>query len=280
MAGTGPRLLRVDAQPLRAGSLAHSRTLRSAIETLLAAPHAGVFLDFDGTLSPLQDDPETVLPSPGIVAEMEALATRIARVAVISGRNASFVHDKLGTSSRIDIYGLYGMEHRAADGSITVDPEIARWVPVIRSLLEDARRELPASVYVEDKHLSVALHYRRAVEQRAAVEAWSAKRVRETGVVAQPGRMVTELRPPVDWDKGDVVAGLISGLDVAWYFGDDLGDVPAFAVLGEQSGALNPVRFSVSNDSEIDELAALADFVLAAPDVVAELLAMVNARAG
>jgi trehalose 6-phosphate phosphatase len=46
-----------------------------------------------------------------------------------------------------------------------------------------------------------------------------------------------ELKPPVDWDKGAAVRAALPGLAGAWYFGDDLGDIPAFAALAQATAA-------------------------------------------
>ncbi|HEY3260872.1 MAG TPA: hypothetical protein VGJ95_11505, partial [Pseudonocardiaceae bacterium] len=69
-----------------------SATLQFAIEWLHAAGTASALLfDFDGVLSPIQDDPESALPSDGVVDELIALGGRIGTIAIVSSRNADFL---------------------------------------------------------------------------------------------------------------------------------------------------------------------------------------------
>jgi trehalose 6-phosphate phosphatase len=96
--------------------------------------------------------------------------------------------------------------------------------------------------------------------------------------------MVVELRPPIPMDKGRVVARLAEDLDAAWFFGDDIGDVPAFIELHRRA-AVSDGRFSalavgVGNDTPVAEVAAHADVLLAVPALVVELLRHLRAGFG
>lgn len=252
-----------------------SATLQFAIEWLHAAGTASALLfDFDGVLSPIQDDPESALPSDGVVDELIALGGRIGTIAIVSSRNADFLCSRFRDLDVIQIYGLYGLERVEPDGTIVVEPEAKEWLTTARRLLSEATAALPG-VYVEDKRLSVGLHYRRVPETRDAVEAWALQAAQRTGFRVQPGRMAVELKPPLATDKGSTVEGIIGGKRAAWYFGDDLGDVPAFAALHRKEHAdqdFSGLAVGVGNDTAVEDVRAGSDIFLTAQTLVVDLL--------
>jgi len=232
------------------------------------APESVLFFDFDGTLAPIGDDPDAVRPVDGLVDLLDQLAGAVGRVAIVSARPVEFLRERLPVRADLDLYGLYGLEIRRAGGPTEADPEALAWVPLIAELTMLARNELPTGALVEDKHLSVALHYRTAPELAGTVQRWAADRAAEHRVKAQPGRMVVELKPPVERDKGWVVRDALGADRVAWYFGDDLSDLAAFAALAEREAA-DPdflgVRVAVTNPETGAEVAAAADFTVESP---------------
>jgi trehalose 6-phosphate phosphatase len=231
----------------------------------------GFFFDFDGTLAPIQADPATVQPVAGAVEALTRLAARARLTAVVSARPVDFLQSRLGGVTDLVLYGLYGLETLNQGGSPRTDPAALPWLPVVRQVVERARRELPPSVGVEDKRLSVALHYRSRPELRAEVEHWAAAQASRLGLGAQAGRLVVELRPPVKRGKGEVVEEALPGLSGAWYFGDDVADLEAFAALDRQSAAtpeFGAVKVAVYNPETGSQLQSSADVVLSAPEAV------------
>ena len=69
--------------------------------------------------------------------------------------------------------------------------------------------------------VQVALHYRTAPQLAGQVEAWGRARAEQLGLRVQSGRMVLELKPPVDRDKGMVIREAVDQVGCAWYFGDE-----------------------------------------------------------
>ena len=198
---------------------------------LEAPERAGVLTDFDGTLSPIVDDPEAARPLPGAVDLLARLAARYRTVAVVSGRPVAYLLDRLGPLPGVTLVGLYGLEK--------MDGWRGRGPPGRPPVARDRRRSggaseaaAPPGVYVERKGLAVGLHYRQAPKAARWVLAWAVDQAAGTGLVVHYGKMSLELVPPVSTDKGLVVAGLAEGLDAACYVGDDVGDLPAFAALG------------------------------------------------
>jgi trehalose 6-phosphate phosphatase len=210
-----------------------SASLDALLAPFLAAPErAGVLTDFDGTLSPIVDEPEAARPLPEAVDVLHRLAARYARVAVVSGRPAAFLARRLrlDADSRLVASGLYGMEYAQGD-QVTTNPRAEEWRGVVHRVACEAEEQVPHEVHVERKGLSVTLHYRVCPEQAVWVRTWAEAAAARTGLLLHPARMSEELRPPVEVDKGTVVAELAEGLSAACFLGDDIGDLPAFAAL-------------------------------------------------
>lgn len=232
--------------------------------------------DFDGTLAPIADDPDLAAPVPGVIELISALADGAARVAIVSARQVSFLAAHF-TSARsgLDLYGVYGLETSSGGRTVT-DPAALPWLDTIRQLAIRAEAELPATTLVEYKRVSVALHFRRAPQTAPLVTGWAQDRAVELGLRVQPGRMVVELKPPAARDKGTVVRTVTAGVDTAWYFGDDVSDLAAFAALADREAA-DPgflgVRVAVANPESGHQVAAEADLTVPAPEQVLDLLA-------
>jgi trehalose 6-phosphate phosphatase len=237
------------------------------------AAHAALFLDYDGTLAPIVDDPEGARPVPGVPALLGRLGARLHVVAVVSGRPLSYLERALGRPAGVHLAGLYGMEEIGPDGALRRDPGAEAWRGCVDEVTGALLADAPPGVTVEPKGLSVTVHWRQAPDEaRWAQEAVTAAAER-TGLHAQPGRMSLELRPPVAADKGTVVTRLGSGCPVVGCFGDDLGDLPAFeavAALG-RAGATT-ITVAVVDAESAPEVLAMADTTVEGPEGAVALL--------
>ncbi|MFI7124126.1 trehalose-phosphatase [Nonomuraea sp. NPDC050153] len=257
-----------------ATSRAPLRFAEAVSATVSESARSGFFFDYDGTLAPIMRDPGAVLPVAGAVARLHVLARLVSKVAIVSARPAAYLRDRFSGAPQVRLFGLYGMQ-TVVDGRVRTDAGAEPWAPVMRRVAEEAARDLPREILVEDKALIVALHYRSAPALRGAVERWSSRKAAELGLREQYGRMVVELRPPVEHDKGTVVAREIETLTRAWYFGDDLSDARAFDALRggeERDPAFMGVRVAVANAETGDELARGADFTVDSPEDTPALL--------
>ena len=234
-----------------------------------------LFFDFDGTLAPVDDDPTAVRPAPKVLAALKALAPVVQRVAIVSARPVDFLRDHLGGLTGIDLYGLYGLEHSHSGGETVTEPAALPWVPTMAELADLARAELPAGALVEFKRLSVALHWRTAQQLGPAVEQWGRAQAERLGLRVQAGRMVLELKPPVDRDKGLVIGEVVRDAGGAWYFGNDVSDIKAFAALRARSAA-DPgflgVCVAVANPETGREVAEAADLTIDSPAALGDFL--------
>lgn len=236
---------------------------------------SAILTDFDGTLAPIVDDPTKAVPLPGVPATLAALGSRYARVAVISGRPVAYLVEHLGAeveASGVTLVGLYGLE-TVRGGQVQEVSSASHWRPVVDQVAREAEAEAPAGVGVEHKGLAVTLHVRAAPECLGWVETWAAAHAASSGLVAHPGRMSVELRPPLETDKGTVVTELAAGLDAVCYLGDDRGDLPAFAALSRLSQAGRDVlAVAVRSHEAPPELLGAANLVVEGPAGVLELL--------
>lgn len=230
-------------------------------------PASAVLTDFDGTLAPIVPDPEDARPLAGFPGVLCALAERFAVVAVISGRPASFLADRLlaPTGPAVRLYGGYGAEW-IEDGVVHRAPAIAPWLPVVSEVLEAARAQAPAGLEVEDKGISVALHWRRAPGTARWARRFAEECAGRTGLALLGGRQVVELQPPVGLDKGTVVEELGEGRHAVCFAGDDAGDLAAFSALDRLAGrGVAVVRMAAADEESPRQLVERADVVVQGP---------------
>ncbi len=218
---------------------------------------AALFLDVDGTLAPIVARPELASVPEETRAEVGRLASRYALVACISGRTGAEARRLVGVDGVVYV-GVHGLE---------LAPEAEGWR---EALTPFARLDWP---WLEDKGLTVALHWREAPDEvaaRAELES-VAERAGAAGLEVRWGRKVLELRPPVAADKGTAVRALLAerGLGRGLYAGDDTTDLDGFRGL---DGCEVAVRVAVASPEGPAELAEAADVVVGSPAELLELL--------
>ena len=208
---------------------------------------------------------------------------------MISGRPVAYLADHLAGAGGTELIGLYGLERLAGGSSLVrVEPAAEGWVDAVAAVAAEADRRVGGEpgeggvaadlrgVVVERKGLAVTLHYRKVPALAGSVEAFAEGQSKSTGLVAHPGKMSVELRPPVATDKGSVVIDLAQGLAAVCYLGDDTGDLPAFEaleVLRDQglSTLAVAVRSGIGDETPVGVLGA-ADLVVDGPEGVVGLL--------
>ena len=280
----GPNLVDRDAGP---GHLPVPATSggRAGLAALLDTPErALIAVDFDGTLAPIVSDPAQARALPAAVAALRALTPLVGTMAVLTGRPALIAveYGSLDQVPGIVVLGHYGRQ-RWHDGEL-VTPPPPEGLAVARerlpAVLADAAA--PDGTWVEDKTDALAVHTRRAADPTAALERLRSPLLRlaaETGLRAEPGRLVIELRPP-GADKGIALVELAGqdGRSSIMFCGDDLGDRPAFRVVRELRAKGQPGLGVCSGSAEVADLADEVDLVVDGPEGVAGLLGAIAAR--
>ena len=221
-----------------------------------------LFLDLDGTLAPIAPRPEAVGPDPRRTGMLRRLvrATR-GRLAVVSGRTLSDL-DRILEHQIQSLAAVHGLVRRDAEGLVHMSPRPASMAPALAAFRAFAARH--PGLLVEDKDLSVTLHYRQASELAAAVQEEAARVAVETGLTPQPGKMVMELRATGP-HKGDSVRAFMAEPPFAGaipiFVGDDLTDEAGFVAaeaLGGFGVLVGPERATAARYRLADPEAALS----------------------
>ncbi|MEM4780206.1 MAG: trehalose-phosphatase [Halalkalicoccus sp.] len=196
--------------------------------------------DFDGTLAPIESDPEAATITPENRTVLEELRDREdTRVAIVSGRALADVRKRVGLSG-LAYSGNHGLE-LARRGREAVHPVAAKHRARIQRICRELAAELAEieGTVVENKSVTATIHYRNTPEDavprvREAIErirsAIGDGRIRKTG-----GKEIIELRPAVRWHKGMAVSLLAEDYDdwLPVYIGDDTTDESAFRAVGD-----------------------------------------------
>lgn len=255
----------------------------------LARDAAGcvVGLDFDGTLSPIVEDPDEARIHPDAADVLVELARVVPAIAVITGRPARQVVelgdlDRLGDEiARLDtllhVFGQYGNEHWTSTERRVVAPRPpAGLATVMRELPAVLAQAGAADAYVEEKGLAVAVHTRRLDDPAGALGRLLLP-LRDLAarneLVLEPGRSVIEVRS-AGMHKGMVVHRLAEFHAARGFVfaGDDLGDVEAFNAVDDLRAEGLSTLLACSASDEQSALANRADVVVPGPAGVLDLL--------
>ncbi|MGZ4449200.1 MAG: trehalose-phosphatase, partial [Nocardioides sp.] len=213
-----------------------------------AAPSTVVGLDFDGTLSPIVDDPAAAHIHPDAAEVLVDLARQVSAVAVITGRPARQALalgglEEVGNAvadagKELYLFGQYGNERWSSTRRRVVSPRPPHGLATfLRDLPRVLRASDAADAFLEDKGLAVAVHTRRLPDPDAAF-ARLLPPLRELAashdLVVEPGRNVVEVRSP-GMHKGLAVEALAEELEAGGFLfaGDDLGDLEAFEAVAD-----------------------------------------------
>ncbi|TVQ61798.1 MAG: trehalose-phosphatase [Phycisphaerales bacterium] len=243
--------------------------LDGVVESLAAAPVLLVASDYDGTLSPIVDDPEQARPDRESMVALQALAQMPGtHVAVISGRALRDLARLTGAPTEVHLVGSHGSEFDQDFVQNLSTREVE-----LRDRVKAELEEIAGSGHgftVETKPASVAFHYRNAEngDAAAAVERVLSGPASVEGVYTKHGKMVVELAV-VGTDKGRALETIRHrvGASAALFLGDDKTDEDAFGTLaGPDVGV------------KVGEGESLAKYRVADTHAVAQLLARLAER--
>jgi len=211
-----------------------------AIRRLRDGRHLLLLLDFDGTLTEFNPDPEAVELSPERRRLLVNLSERPdVTLGIISGRRLADLRRRTQLNARTYCAGLHGLEIEGP-GVGFVHPDATKTLATIRQLRAVLSSDVAGlrGVFIEDKDLSIAAHFREAAPEIAArvpaiVERHVAPFIESGLLRLMHGACVLEVLPNIDWHKGSAVAWIRELVAsehevVPVYVGDDVTDEDAF----------------------------------------------------
>jgi alpha,alpha-trehalase len=205
-----------------------------------------IFLDYDGTLTPIVDDPAEAK----LLEQTRKVIRRLAEhysVAMISGRDLADVQNMVGIEN-IAYAGSHGFDIAGPGGQYRNQERGRRFLPALDRAepeLKNDLKDIPGA-RVERKLFAIAVHYRQVdraklveLEKRFDVVLSHYPELRKT-----TGKEIFELRPNIDWDKGKALLSLLEALYtdgsrvIPVYIGDDDTDEDAFRAIRERGIAI------------------------------------------
>ncbi|MFN3467360.1 MAG: trehalose-phosphatase, partial [Candidatus Brocadiales bacterium] len=216
-------------------------------EFLKEYKHILLFLDYDGTLTPIAKRPDLAVLSRGTRGLIESLRdSERFIVCLVSGRSITDLKARVGVEGIIYV-GNHGLEMEGL-GMRFVNATARKSRPILKRIYKELNTGLKsiAGAFVEDKGLSLTLHYRlvKKIDVPIAKDIFdtivrpylSRKEIKVNG-----GKKVLEVRPPVAWDKGKATLWVLKRYKVHLEtnsilpvcFGDDCTDESAFKAVGD-----------------------------------------------
>jgi len=216
--------------------------LEEIINKIRNANHVLLCLDYDGTLVPICSKPSLAKLS----FETKNLLTCLSQnpyifISIISGRPLNEIKKLIGIEN-ILYAGNHGFEISYKE-NCWVHPEAERTKPILKNVVKELKAQLNTidGVLIEDKGLTLSIHYRNVVGKSAK----DIKKIiqdivnpyRETLRITS-GKKVYEVRPKINWDKGKAIIKMQQMLNLKeeilkGYIGDDKTDEDAFKILRE-----------------------------------------------
>lgn len=208
-------------------------------EAVVAGERPAIFLDLDGTLVDIAEHPERIVVGERLHRILEHLRQACGgAVALVSGRAIASIDRHLGLPA-LPVAGQHGLERRTAAGTRIELPGRDALLPVRHAL--DILTERYPGVLVEDKGLTLAVHYR----QRPALASWLHRRLRALldtlppGLAIQRGKRVVEIKL-AGADKGRAITAFLAEAPFQGrrpvFIGDDVTDEAGFLAVNAVGG--------------------------------------------
>lgn len=215
-----------------------------------------LYLDYDGTLTPIAQHPRLAVLSPQkkkLLKEMAQLEET--EIAVVSGRSLKELKDFVGVPGLV-YAGNHGLEFEGPSFRF-IHPEALQAGKLFETFLERMGKEFQTfpGVWIEDKRLTLSVHYRklplsRVKEAGKKLREFLSPHLERSQLVLTQGKKVWEVRPPLRWNKGTMVSWLLARVMAhddtkkvfPLYVGDDQTDEDAFRVLKKRGLGIKVTR--------------------------------------
>lgn len=226
----------VDCLQKPSSALRHSEWIGSLVRQQKTA----LFLDYDGTLTPIARRPEEATLS----SEMRSLLHRLSShctVAIVSGRDRQNVEEMMQLD-HLTYAGSHGFDIRGAGGLHMEQESAQKVLPDLEQAEQLLRRRIEPieGAHVERKRFAIAVHYREVEDEESVLQIGRIVDEicgRHPALRKKEGKKIFELQPDVEWDKGRAILWLLEALGLnpqdllSLYLGDDVTDEDAFRML-------------------------------------------------
>ncbi len=202
-----------------------------------------LFLDFDGTLVPIQKDPRQCFLSDKIKSQLLLLAgSQCCYLIVLSGRSLSDIKKRIGIRN-IYYGGNHGLDISGPNLRYT-HPKALTSKLAVEHITQQLKKEITniEGAWLENKKYSVSLHFRSVRKEdipliKKVFHTVANKFIQERRLSVIKGKKVIELTPNASWDKGSAALWILKQLKdkcVPIYIGDDQTDETAFKALNKK----------------------------------------------
>lgn len=205
-----------------------------------------LFLDYDGTLTPIVEFPDKAKLSARMKQMLEVLLTmNEVKLAIVSGRSLEQVKSFVGIPEAVYV-GNHGLEVEGPDIKYIHPGAVsgAALIGDIAGRLKSAFKESPG-IIIEDKTYTLSVHYRLAKEENLE-QNWTRllkiifPHLEQSQILLTQGKKVWEIRPAVEWNKAGAMLWLSNKFSasipkrsfLSIYIGDDKADEACFAIMG------------------------------------------------
>ncbi|CAI5737061.1 unnamed protein product [Hyaloperonospora brassicae] len=222
---------------------ANALTNFSALQAQFRAHRLVVFLDYDGTLTPIVNDPALALLPPTTKHTLEKLREKFI-TGVITGRSLDKIQKFVGLP-QLYYAGSHGFDIKGPDGTSIKNQVASQFLVDLRAVRDELRAQIQGidGAEVEDNVFSVSLHFRNVDQALWPQMSKIAYAVRDQHprIKLNEGKMVYEYKPKLDWNKGKALLWLLQALELdehddvyTIYIGDDTTDEDAFQLFRAQ----------------------------------------------
>lgn len=196
-----------------------------------------IFLDFDGTLAPIVENPPDAKILPCIKDTIEILTSKF-QIYIISGRSRLDVKEKVGISN-CKFVGAHGFDMSEIHSQEIVSQDVLN---MIQDVFEQFKKEFGSieGVILENHHFTLTIHYRKVKDisiHEHLFEKVKKIMINYHNLKITFGKMVIEIRPKIDWNKGKAVEKILQEQSNKFsiYLGDDITDEDAFKYLKDSN---------------------------------------------
>jgi trehalose 6-phosphate phosphatase len=203
-----------------------------------------IFLDYDGTLTPIVPRPEDAVISDEMKKTLKELA-KIFTVAIVTGRDKEDVENLVGLDELI-YAGSHGYIITGPDGLSMEHPDSKKIIPKLDEIekeVEKALKDKTEGTQVDRKRYAIGIHYRNArpEDEKIVFDLVDDILEKHPGHKKGEGKKIVEIKPDIDWHKGKAVEWIMDALELSgkddtipMFIGDDITDEDGFKALKDK----------------------------------------------